>query len=114
MHLSLAAFKSLVRDQFFVLQLDGERAVEALAALVPEADARENCCGHVREIASAGEPPTAAERDRLARLSQVLPTAAPPASRRLRSPGRNASAPRRTGPAPHAWVSSEHARCRSS
>ena len=40
MRLSLAAFKLLVRDQFFVLQLEQERAVDALATLVPEADAR--------------------------------------------------------------------------
>ena len=31
MHLSLAEFKVLVRDQFFVLQLERERAVEVLA-----------------------------------------------------------------------------------
>ena len=41
MHLSLAEFKVMVRDQFFVLQLEHERAVEALATLVPEAHARE-------------------------------------------------------------------------
>jgi hypothetical protein len=40
MRLSLAAFKVLVRNQFFVLQLEGERAIEALAEMVPEADAR--------------------------------------------------------------------------
>ena len=41
MHLSLAAFKDMVRDQFFVLQLEPERAVEVLRSLVPEADTRE-------------------------------------------------------------------------
>lgn len=35
MHLSLAQFKVLVWDQFFVLQLEPVRAVEALASLVP-------------------------------------------------------------------------------
>jgi hypothetical protein len=40
MHLSVAAFKVLVREQFFVLQLEQERAVIVLAAMVPEADAR--------------------------------------------------------------------------
>ena len=72
MHLSLAAFKVLVRDQFFVLQLKPERAVEVLASLVPEADARKDLLKQVRAIAGAGDPPTAAEHDRLARLSQVL------------------------------------------
>ena len=42
MHLSLAEFKVLVRDQFFVLQLEPERAVEVLPSLVPEADARKD------------------------------------------------------------------------
>ena len=37
MHLSLAEFKALVRDQSFLLQLERERAVEALASLVPDA-----------------------------------------------------------------------------
>ena len=43
MQLSLAEFKVLVRDQFFVLQLEPERAIDVLASLVPEADARKNC-----------------------------------------------------------------------
>ena len=43
MQLSLAEFKVMVRDQFFVLQLEPERAVEVLASLVPEADARKDC-----------------------------------------------------------------------
>jgi hypothetical protein len=72
MRLSLAEFKVLVRDQFFVLQLDHERAVEVLASLVPEADARKDLLKQVNLIVSAGDPPLAAERDRLARLSQVL------------------------------------------
>ena len=72
MHLSLAEFKVMVRDQFFVLQLEPERAIDALAAIVPEADARIELLKQVRAIASAGDSPTAAESDRLARLSQVL------------------------------------------
>ena len=72
MHLSLAEFKALVRDQFFVLQLEPDRAVEALASMVPEADARKELLKQVHAIVGAGDPPLAAERDRLARLSQVL------------------------------------------
>ena len=72
MHLSLAAFKVMVRDQFFVLQLEPGRAVEMLASLVPDADARKELLSQVRTIAGAGDPLTPAERDRLARLSQVL------------------------------------------
>ena len=72
MRLSIAEFKVLVRDQFFVLQLERERAVEVLASLVPEADARKELLKQVHAIVGAGDPPNAAERDRLARLSQVL------------------------------------------
>ncbi len=72
MHLSLAVFKVLVRDQFFVLQLEHERAVEALASMVPEADARKELLQQVHAIVGAGDRPLAAERDRVARLSQVL------------------------------------------
>ena len=73
MHLSLAAFKALVRDQFFVLQIEGERAVAALACLVPESEARADLLGHLDAIASAGAPPTAAVHERLAHLAQSLP-----------------------------------------
>ncbi len=72
MHLSLAKFKAVVRDQFFVLQLDGERAVEVLASMVPEADARKALLQQVHAIVGAGAAPTVAERGRLTRLSQVL------------------------------------------
>ena len=74
MHLSLAAFKVMVRDQFFVLQLEPDRAIEALAALVPEADARTTLLDEVRRIVSAGRAPAAAASERLARLAQVLET----------------------------------------
>jgi hypothetical protein len=72
MHRSLAAFKVMVRDQFFVLQLERERAVDALSSLVPEADARKELLRQVHMIVGADDPSTAAERDRLARLSKVL------------------------------------------
>ena len=39
-HLSLAEFKALVREQAFLLQFERERAVDALASLVPDASAR--------------------------------------------------------------------------
>jgi hypothetical protein len=72
MRLSLDEFKALVRDQFFVLQLERERAVEALGSLVPGADERKELLQQVHAIVAAGDPPVAAERDRLARLSRVL------------------------------------------
>jgi hypothetical protein len=72
MRLSLAEFKVLVRDQFFVLQLEGDRAVEVLASMVQEADARKKLLEQVHAIVGIGDPPIAAERDHLARLSHVL------------------------------------------
>ena len=65
MHLSLAEFKVVVRDQAFLLQLERERAVEALASLVPDADARMELLKQVHAIVDSGSPPSAAERDRL-------------------------------------------------
>ena len=44
MHLSLAEFKALVRDQFFVLQLEHEDAVDVIPSMVPEADVRARSC----------------------------------------------------------------------
>jgi hypothetical protein len=72
MHLSLAAFKVMVRDQFFVLQLEPERAVEALRSMVPEADARKTLLEELETIVAAGRPLKAEERDRLAKLTLVL------------------------------------------
>ena len=75
MHLSLAAFKVMVRDQFFVLQREPERAIKVLPSLVPDTDARKALLEQVRTIASAGGPLTANEDDRMALLSQLLVTA---------------------------------------
>ena len=75
MHLSLVAFKVMVQDQFFVLQLEPERAIELLPSLVPDTDARKALLEQVRAIVSAGDPLTAAENHRLALLSQRLATA---------------------------------------
>ena len=74
MHLSLAEFKVVVRDQAFLLQLERERAMEALASLVPDADARVELLKQLHAIIDTGTPPSAAERDRLTRLSRLLAT----------------------------------------
>ena len=54
--------------------MNRERAVEALASLVPAADARMELLKQVHAIVDAGSPPGAAERDRLTRLAQLLAT----------------------------------------
>ena len=72
MHLSLPEFRVLVREQFFVLQLAGEQAIEALASMVPKADARKKLLKQVHAIVGADDPPSVAENKRLKKLSQVL------------------------------------------
>ena len=81
MHLSLAEFKTLVREQFFILHAEPDRAIDVLPRLVAEADRRTELLRQVRSIAGAGDPMTDAEGDRLMRLSRALsapmePTAA--------------------------------------
>lgn len=72
MHLSLAEFKTLVRDQFFVLQLEHERAVEVIATMVPAARERKELMKQVHAIVDAGDAPCLAESERLARLARLL------------------------------------------
>jgi hypothetical protein len=86
MHLSLAEFKAMVRDQSFLLQLEAERAVEALATIVAKPGERKELLKQVRAIVGAGDAPLAAERDRLDRVSQVLaaPIEKPVASKPVR------------------------------
>ena len=71
-HLTIEQFKALIRDQFFVLLTERERAVEAMANMVPETDKRTALLKRVNAIINAGGPPTAAERVRIASLSQIL------------------------------------------
>ena len=71
-HLTVEQFKALIRDQFFVLLMERERAVEALTTLVPEPDKREALLQRVNAIVSAGDPPTPAERERIDRLAKVF------------------------------------------
>ncbi len=98
MHLPLADFKILVRDQFFVLQLEPDRAIEVLASLVPEADARSELLKQVRAIADAGDPLTKAENDRLAQLSRAL--AVPRERPTPATPGRSSGARATVNPDP--------------
>ncbi len=72
MHLPLATFKALVRDQAFLLQRECENAVEALAVLVPEPDKRSELLKQAHAIVGAGSAVSAAESERLDHLSKVL------------------------------------------
>jgi Protein of unknown function (DUF3141) len=72
MHLSLAEFKALVRDQAFLLQLKPDRAADALAIMVPAKDARKELMQQLRAIVGAGTPPALAEGERIDRLAELL------------------------------------------
>ncbi|MBJ7309053.1 DUF3141 domain-containing protein [Rugamonas sp. CCM 8940] len=72
MHLSLADFRVLVREQFFVLQLAGEQAVDALASMVIKEGACKELLKQVHAIVGADDPPSVGENERLTKLSQVL------------------------------------------
>ena len=53
LHLPLAAFKALVREQFYILLLEREAAVEAIATLVTDAAERRELVATVAAIAAA-------------------------------------------------------------
>jgi hypothetical protein len=72
MHLSLAAFKTMVRQQAFVVHLQRDTAVQALASMVPEKGKRTALLSQVNAIVSAGGDVTAEQGRRLVRLSAFL------------------------------------------
>ena len=57
MHLSLAGFKALVREQFFILQTEPVRAIDTLARLVTDADRRTELLEQVRADRQRGRSP---------------------------------------------------------
>ena len=72
MGLSLDEFKALVREQFYVLLIEPERSVAAIASLVPDVEGGDELLKQVRAIVGAGGAPAPAESDRIAQLTQVL------------------------------------------
>lgn len=72
MHLSLAEFKTLVRGQAFLLQLDRDHAVEVLATMMPAMAARKELMQQLCAIVGAGTPLTIAEGERIDRLAELL------------------------------------------
>ena len=77
MPLPLDGFKTLVREQFLVLLLERERAVEALTTLVRVPDQRAELLRRTIAIVGADGPPTAAERERITRLEKLLAVPVP-------------------------------------
>lgn len=70
--LDIEAIKRVVRAQFFALQLEGERALQALASMVTGAKARRELLAEVRAVIAAAGTPTPETELRLERLAEVL------------------------------------------
>lgn len=77
LHLSLAEFKALVREQFYILLLEREKAVAAIATMVPDPAARATLLDKAVTIAAADGAFTLAERERVQSLATLLDVAAP-------------------------------------
>ncbi len=72
MHLSLDQFKALVREQFFVLLLERERAVAVLPQLVTTAADRATLRQQLDAIIGAAGTPSPAEQERIAQIGKLL------------------------------------------
>ena len=71
--LPLPAFKSLVREQFYMLLIDREACLAALPALVPpDSDTRRKILNLVREVLSSRGPLSGEEEDRMRQLAELF------------------------------------------
>ena len=71
--LPLPVFKSLVREQFFMLLIDQEACLAALPTLVPpDSDTRRKVLTLVREVLSSRGPLSGEEEDRIRQLAQLF------------------------------------------
>lgn len=77
MQLSLAEFKTLVRDQLYILLLERENAVEAIARLVTDQGQRQDLVNTVVGVATADGAYTPGERALVERLADILGVTAP-------------------------------------
>ncbi|UJX47955.1 DUF3141 domain-containing protein [Xanthobacter sp. YC-JY1] len=75
--LSLPEFKTLVRDQFYILLLERETAVEAIAHLVTGPGQRQELVNTVAGVATADGAYTPGERVLVERLADLLGVSAP-------------------------------------
>jgi pimeloyl-ACP methyl ester carboxylesterase len=71
--LSLSGFKSLVREQFFMLLIDQEACLAALPALVPsDADTRRKILALIRTVLSATGPLNSEEEGRMRQIARLF------------------------------------------
>jgi hypothetical protein len=89
-HLTLTAFKALVREQFFMLLIDEDAAVEAIASLLPpNAEERHRAFALVKQVLSARGDLSGLAKQRMDRIAHLFDVEA---SR----PETSATAPRTT------------------
>ncbi|MBN8965444.1 MAG: DUF3141 domain-containing protein [Rhizobiales bacterium] len=71
--LTLADFKKLVREQFFILLIDQNAALESIPALLPDStEERDKALGLLRDVISAAGEPTPQVRARLRYVSGLF------------------------------------------
>ena len=71
--LTLADFKAMVRDQYFMLLIDREAAIAAIPALLPpDADLRRKAFTAIEKVLSAAGEVTGEAAARLARIAQLF------------------------------------------
>ena len=89
--LSLAEFKQLVREQFFMLLLDERRAVDAIPAMLAEdRDLASLMAGALRRTLDAVGVSTDLAKARLAEIEELLDTVHLASGRREKRSGQNA------------------------
>ena len=67
--LTLAQFKAMVREQFFMLLIDQEAALAAIPALLPPgADERQAALAAIRDLISASGEPSGEAAERMRRV----------------------------------------------
>jgi hypothetical protein len=72
-NISVSEFKALVREQYFMLLIDEERAVAAIPELTGrEPEASEKLLGQLRRVLSARGPMSEERERRLARIASLL------------------------------------------
>lgn len=77
MAMPIADFKALVREQFYILLLEREAAVKAIATLVTDPSERSRLLEMTRDIALASGPLTLASRQRIESLADLLSVPVP-------------------------------------
>jgi hypothetical protein len=71
--MTLDQFKTMIREQFFMLVIDEKAAVAAIADLLPDdREARAGAFGHLRAVLAAGGDLAGAAAERLAEIARIF------------------------------------------